>query len=95
MRVGQKHVTAKSARKVYLMQSRFFNATQKDTQLLSAREIYELAQKQYDSQPTSEKNRWAEYLTRKPKIKIPLGARIGMLVRRVINFIKSAPRVES
>lgn len=95
MRVGQKHVTAKSARKVYLMQSRFFNAMPKDMQFLSAREIYELAQKQYDSQPMSEKKRWEKYLTRKPKVKIPFSARIIMIVRRVVNFIKSAPRVDN
>ena len=44
MRIGQKHVTAKSAAKVYRAQSRFFNAAPKNTEGMSAREIYKLAE---------------------------------------------------
>ena len=91
MRVKGTHATAKSARRVYLYQCKFFREHPKNTSGKSARAVYEIAETQFKAQSKAEQERYAKSFS--VKAKISTWTRIKAAFMRVVNKIKNAPMV--
>ena len=91
MRVNDRHLTAKSAKRVYLHQCCFFREKPKNIEGKSAREIYEIAETQFKAQSKAEQARYAKSFNAKEKVSLWL--KIQAAFMRIVNKIKNAPRV--